>query len=106
MTSEIIEKQIAGQLEGCTNVYLYTPDLNGDKEPIALYAQVDDHFYIGNFGRIKKLPKTLYEELSGMFTGEQEFNTDPEIIRTDMMFDDFFDKYFNNLEAVNVSNEN
>lgn len=104
--STIVDRQIGAQIEGRIDVRLYTPDLDGDWEPVSLYAQADNNYYISNFGRFKKMPKAFYDELVDMFTGEQEFNTDPEIVRTDMSFDDFFNKYFNNLESVNVGNEN
>lgn len=88
---------VVNQIEGKTLVKVFFTDLSkGDFEPISLYNQ--DHCYIGALiGGTKKIPREMYEELCGMFTGEQEFNNQREVIRYNGTYDDFFNRYFNDL---------
>ena len=90
---EITDRQISNQLEERTAAQVIFPD--STSEFLSLYAQCDGFFIHPAFLKSKKINKDVYGELCCQFTGEQEFNTDPEIIRTELSYNDFYNKYYN-----------
>lgn len=92
----ITEKQIVRQINGETIVEVHFSDAKPDY--IAIYDQGGDQTFIkpAFFGP-KKIARNMLEDLVAQFTDEQEFNTDPEVIRSGMKYDDFYNRYYNHL---------
>lgn len=91
----ITDDQIEREIEGRLQIKIHVSDTYPTH--ISLYDQEGGLFIKPAFCVAKQLPRSLYAELCNQFTGEQEFNTDPEVIRTELTFDQFFDLYYNNL---------
>ncbi|MCP4364468.1 MAG: hypothetical protein GY800_04145 [Planctomycetes bacterium] len=89
----ITDKQIQRQIENATAVEVYFTDAEPGR--IRLMEQGENHYIKPVFCNVKQIPHGLYEDLVSRFTGEKEFNTDPEIINSGMEYDEFFDKYYN-----------
>lgn len=93
---DIADKQIEDTVEGRTNV---TVHLSGESLslPVELYRQRangEDKFWIEvRFLPPRQMSESLYRELQSLFTGEQTYNTDPEVIRLDMSHEEFLNKY-------------
>lgn len=79
----IADKQIASQIEGRTavNVIYQVDDSIFNTDFISLYEQEGLAWIKPAFEREKQLSLELLGELRGLFTNEQQFCTDPEIIR-------------------------
>lgn len=92
-TNEI--NQIARQVQGMTAITVYFPD--AQPESIVLTRQGDATWIRPEWSADKILPRELVAELEAQFTGEQEFNTDPEVIHTDLEYDEFMNRYYNRL---------
>ena len=91
---KITDRQISNQLEERTAAQVIFPDSNSDF--LSLYAQGDKGFFIKPaFCQSKKIDESVFKELCSQFTDEQEFNTNPEIIRTELSYNDFYNKYYN-----------
>lgn len=90
----ITGQQITREIEGKVVVNIHFTDIS--PETVSLYHQEDKFFIRPVFGKVKEISAEIYNELISKFTGEQEFCTHPEVIRCQMTYDDFFNKYFNN----------
>jgi hypothetical protein len=103
----ITEEQIEGQIEGRTIVEVIFPDVDSDF--LELYVQIQDDkeiFFIQPaFLKSKQINQSVYDELCAQFTEEQEFNTDPKIIGTELSYDDFYEKYYNNIDCHENKNQ-
>ncbi len=88
-------EQIARQVQGMTAVTVYFPDTR--PESIVLTRQGDTAWIRPEWTADKILPGGLATELAAQFTGEQKFNTDPEVIRSALGYDEFMDRYYNKL---------
>lgn len=100
-TNEILQNQISSEVEGKTSIKVYFSDC--DPETISIFGQ-DRYFIKVLFSSPKNISKKKYNDLVSQFTGEQEYNTDPEIIRTELSYNEFMDKYYN-LESCISSDE-
>lgn len=89
--------QIERILTGLTLVNLYAADKH---EMFELTAQEDRYWVRFLLERDKEIPKDKYRAIVAMFTDEQKFNTDPEVIRTDMTVSQFIDYTAKNPAAV------
>ena len=95
---DITERQIVRQIEGTVTVKVHFADTYPGY--LDLIKQDGKTWIEPAFCIPKRIPSEMFDELAGQFTGEQEFNTDPEVIRSAMKYNEFFDRYYNNL-AVN-----
>lgn len=91
----IADEQITRDIEGRTQVAVHFTDQPVDY--VALYEQDGTTWVQPAFCKAKRLSKDAYDALVAQFTGEQEFNTDPEVIRSGMTYDDFYNRYYNHL---------
>jgi hypothetical protein len=89
--------QIERLLTGLTLVNLHAAD---KLEMFELTAQEGRYWVRFLLERDKEIPETKYREIVAMFTDEQKFNTDPEVIRTDMTIQQFIDFATKNPAAV------
>jgi hypothetical protein len=90
---EILEGQIVAQIEGRTSICAYFDDVNSP-EFMEIYRQFGECWLKPAFFNQKRISPSEYAEITAMFTGEQKFNTDDEIIRHPSL-DGFFNKYYN-----------
>jgi len=89
----IADDQISRQIVGSTLVEVHFSDAVPDY--ITLYDQ-NEMFIRPAWCEPRKISRELADELISQFTGEQQFNTDPEVIRSNMRYDDFYNRYYNN----------
>lgn len=97
--NDILTKQISDQIEGKITVEVFCSDLDEGATPcdtIYLYDQPTGK-YIEFWGRSKRLTDVLWNELISLISEEGEFNTDPLTIRWQGSYDEFYDKFWNNL---------
>lgn len=93
----IADKQIEDQIIGATRITVTFTDAAPDF--LTLYDQLGGKWIKPAFCNPKVIPDDLFNELVEQFAGEaaKQFNTDPEIIRSWMRYDDFYDRYYNNI---------
>ena len=90
----ILEKQIAAQIEGRISITAHFADVNSP-EFMEIYRQAGGCWIKPAFCfKPKPIGESEHAEIVAMFTGEQKFNTDDEVIRHPS-FDGFFNKYYN-----------
>lgn len=90
---EVIEKQIAGQIEGCILITAHFDDVKSP-EFMEIYHQAGGYWLKVAFQSPKQISASEHAEIVAMFTGEQKFNADDEVIRQPS-FDGFFNQYYN-----------
>ena len=96
-----VNQQIPNQIEGRIAIEVHCSDDYKFDYPLymSLYVQ-DGKYWIGfAFVKDKQISKIIFDEIAAMFTGEQEFNTDREVIRTDMTEQEFLQRYYHDLDA-------
>ena len=86
MRERTMNNQITSQLEGRIDVTVHFNNAVKDKEvrttKISLYNQ-DGRYWVKHCLDSLRIEKDVYDKIVRQFTHEQEFNTDPEVIRTD-----------------------
>lgn len=97
---DILEEQIAAQIEQRTTVRVHFTDTAPER--IWLYCQLRDGqercFIEPYLKDAKPISKEVYSKLMNQCTDEmKEFDTDPEALISNMDFNSFFEKYYNNL---------
>lgn len=94
-TLNILNRQIANQITGTTIVCVHFQDTGpGYLELI----EQDDHRWIRPaFCEPKQITQELIDELKSKFQTNKKFNTDPEVIRSGMKYDEFYDRYYNSI---------
>lgn len=92
---QTLESQIFKQLTGRISVKLYI----SDAEPaiISVWKDDDGCFIQPAFCKERSMPAQLFEELSSHIVDERFFNTDPYTIHSELTYDEFMNRYFNNL---------
>jgi hypothetical protein len=97
-SNDILEQQIYNQLLRKTDVKVFFKNKERNfVEFISLY-QLSDNVTCAikiHFFPIRKITQAQYDDLISQFTDEQQFNTDPEVIRTSLGYDEFMNAYFN-----------
>lgn len=91
----IADDQIARQITGTIIVTVHFTDDHPDS--LSLVEQDNLTWIKPAFCTEKRIPRELYDELCEKFTNEQQFCTDPEVIRSGMRYDDFYNRYYNNV---------
>ncbi|WP_042820414.1 hypothetical protein [Yersinia wautersii] len=94
----ILEQQIIDQLLRKTDVKVFFNNVQGvSVEYISLYQLSDNVCAIKvPFFSTRKITQAQYDDLILQFTDEQKFNTDREVIRSELGYYSFMDAYFNN----------
>lgn len=93
----MLSTQISRIITSTTLVNLYAAD---KEEMFELTAQ-EGRFWVRFFlSNNKEILDDKYRAIVAMFTDEQKFNTDPEVIRTDMTISQFIDFATKNPAAV------
>ena len=87
--SNLQDQQIAQQIEGMTRVSLHTADFNYP-ESFELYLQGDQAWVRPLASQYISVPLSVAQWISEQFTDEQQFNTDPEVIRFSGTYDQFW----------------
>jgi len=89
------DRHIARQITGTTVVKVYCKDTTAEPLFIELIAQEGKYWLRAAFAKgSPQITEDEYNELRSWFTDEQEFNTDPEVIRTELTEKEFLDKYY------------
>ena len=94
--AEIIDDQIIAQLTDSITVKVHFSDV-AITDFIALFEQDGGIYVQAPFCDAKRIPAAIFVELKSQFTDEQQFNTDPEVIRSSLSYDEFYDRYYNTL---------
>jgi len=92
---ETLDTQISAQIESRIDVEVTGFTDSTFDEYFSLYKQDGKCWISMAFVRDVEIPAAVYDDLVGQFTDEQQFNTDPEIIRAGVTYDEFHDKYYN-----------
>jgi|GEM_PF-1333055 len=94
----VLEQQITEQIEQKITVTVFHGD---DKiSYMSLYQQSDDHddhWIAPAFNNARQISKTKFNEIVTQFTNEQQFNTDNEVVRTNLSMQCFYDRYYNQI---------
>jgi len=97
----LLNNQLHGQIEGRIDVAVNFLSATKGKSPqsteIKLYSQDEKH-WVSHGIDYKRITREIYDTLTRQFSGEQEFNTDPEIINTELSYCEFLSKYGFNVE--------
>ena len=89
----ISERQIAAQIVGRISIEAHFDDVKSP-EFMDIYRQAGGCWLKPAFCKPKAISESEHTEIVAMFTGEQKFNTDDEVIRHPS-FDEFFNQYYN-----------
>jgi hypothetical protein len=91
--NDISTAQINQQIEGKTIIRVHYVD-TAEPDFMSLIEQ-EGRFWLGlAFSFDRRITPAIAHEIRAMFTGDQEFNTDPEVIRTDLDRDTFLNRYY------------
>lgn len=97
-----VTEQISKQIEGVVSVQVYFADNRDDY--VSLIHQKEegkDRFWVQPaFSKPRRCSEQVYDDLVSQFTDEQRYNTDPEVIRSGMNYDEFMNKYYNDLPSI------
>ncbi|MEJ1489692.1 MAG: hypothetical protein RPU72_15255 [Candidatus Sedimenticola sp. (ex Thyasira tokunagai)] len=93
---DTLDRQIKRQILGETVVEIRYTDT--DPDFLSLYDDENGYYIEPAFCAIKKITENMYKDLINQFTDNQVYNTDPEIIDSNMTFDEFNNKYYNDLK--------
>ena len=94
----ITDEQIEREITGCTQVVAKFKTKERDLN-FNIFSQEDNRFFcqytmFGDpFCAAWEISKAKYDAVRGLFTDEQQFCTDPEVIRPTMTSDEFADRY-------------
>ena len=88
-THEILNRQIADQIEGRTAFEIVFTDCNS--EPLSLYKQGKDFFIKPIFLQSKKIEESIYNEIVNI----ERIPGNIDKLITNMTYDEFYNKYYN-----------
>jgi hypothetical protein len=91
--NDISTAQIRHQIQGKTVIRVHYSDT--DEPDFFSLTEQEGRFWLGlAFSFDRRITPGLAGDIRAMFTDEQEFNTDPEVIRTDLSRDTFLNRYY------------
>ena len=96
---DILNNQISTQIEGKEIIEIHFPNTLIDYLTIYAQRKGNDilHFVEPPFCKAKLVSKAIYDEITASYSDEYAKDSSHERIDTEFDYDDFYNKYYNNI---------